>query len=77
MTVGATLLTVTVWVAVLLSALSESLTCTDTIELAGPSGKRADEAARAGRRVNVAVPTWLPLAPQLTETRLKCPCPDR
>ena len=37
-TVGATLLTVTVWVSVLLVALSESLTCTDTVLEAGPSG---------------------------------------
>jgi multisubunit Na+/H+ antiporter MnhC subunit len=36
---GATLLTVTSILAVLLGAESESATCTLTVELAGPSGK--------------------------------------
>jgi len=37
-TVGATLFTVTDCVAVLPAAPSESVACTDTVELAGPSG---------------------------------------
>ena len=38
-TVGATFATETSCVAVLPAALSESVACTETVELAGPSGK--------------------------------------
>src|SRR6476620_8882184 len=61
-TVGATLLTVTVIASVLLLALSESLTWTLTIELAGPSGKW--QTKLPPEAVTVVVPTWLPFAPQ-------------
>ena len=65
---GATLLIVTVWVAVLLLALSESLTWTETVLEAGPSGKV--QTKLPPEAVVVVVPTWLPLAPQLTDTTL-------
>ena len=65
-TVGPTLLTATVWVAVLLGALSESLTCTETVEDAGPSGNEQTKLPPAV--VVVVVPTWEPLAPQKTAT---------
>ena len=44
-TVGATLVTVTGWVAMLLLSLSESVTRILTSGLAGPSGKSALEGA--------------------------------
>ena len=45
--------TVTVWVAVLLLALSESLTCTDTMLDAGPSAKvHTKLPTRSGRRTS-------------------------
>ena len=57
MTVGATLLTVTVWVAVLLVALSESLTWTETVLEAGRRGTcstKLPPEARRGRRADLA-----------------------
>src|SRR5258706_15412879 len=60
---------VTVWVAVLLFAPSESLTWTETALEAGPSG---DEQTKLPPEAVVVVePTWLPLRPQLTATTLK------
>ena len=56
-TVGATLLTVTVWVAVLLLASSESLTWTETVLEAGPSGKvqsKLPPGGGRGRRADLA-----------------------
>ena len=55
-TVGATLLTVTDWVGVLLCALSESLTWTETTLVAGPSGKssRSCRPRRSGGRARLA-----------------------
>ena len=64
-TVGAALLTVTDWVGVLLSALSESLTWTETTLVAGPSGKTQ---SKLPPRAVVVVPDWLPFAPQSTLT---------
>ena len=64
-TVGATLATVTVWVAVLLSAPSESLDLTETVELAGPSGKVQSKLPPRWSVLKVSSPTWVPLAPQL------------
>ena len=63
-TVGATLAMATVWLAVLLVASSESLTWTETIELASPSGKV--QTKLPPEAVVVVVPTWLPFAPQRT-----------
>ena len=48
----------------LLSALSESLTWTDTVELAGPSGNVQTKLPAPVVVLKVAVPTWVPLAPQ-------------
>src|SRR6187401_67496 len=70
---GATLPTVTVWVAVLLLALSESFTWTDTVGLAGPSGK--EQTKLPPLAVVVVVPTWLPPVPQLTLTTLNVSTP--
>ena len=64
---------VTVWVAVLLLALSESLTWTETVLEAGPSGKV--QTKLPPEAVVVVVPTWLPLAPQLTDTTLNVSAP--
>src|SRR5258706_2450352 len=64
---------VTVWVAVLLFAPSESLTWTETALEAGPSG---DEQTKLPPEAVVVVePTWLPLRPQLTATTLKVSTP--
>ena len=46
-------------------APSASLTVTLTVELAGPSGKRAVEAARAGRGVERVGADLVPPVPQL------------
>jgi hypothetical protein len=74
-TVGATLAIATVWLAVLLLALSESFTCTDTIELAEPSGKEQTKLPAPVVVLKLAAPTWLPLAPQSVDTRLKSSSP--
>ena len=63
-TVGATLATVTVWVAVLLLALSESLTCTDTMLERRTVSEDADETARPRRSLTCPRRPGLPLAPQ-------------
>ena len=65
LTVGATLLTVTDWVAVLLFALSESLTWTETKLVARPSGKTQSKLPPGGRGGGA---DWLPFAPQSTLT---------
>ena len=77
-TVGATLATVTVWVAVLLSVPSQSSTCTETVELGRAVGEGADEAAAPVVVLKVAGPTWLPLAPQsVDDERERRPRPGR
>ena len=73
MTVGATLAFVTVWVAVLLSAPSLSSTWTETVELAGPSGKL--QTKLPPETVVAVVPSWSPFRPQLTLTTLKVSVP--
>ena len=59
---------ISVWasalVSVLLLALSESLTWTETVELASPSGKVQSKLPPVASVV--VEPTWLPLAPQPT-----------
>ena len=66
-TVGATLLTVTVCVAVLPASPSESVACTETVELAGPSGKVQ---SKLPHRVRVrSASTCVPFAPQLGRDR--------
>ena len=61
-TVGATLLTVTAWLSVLLSAPSESSTWTLTLLEAGPSGKLHTKLPAPVVVLKVAGPTWVPLS---------------
>ena len=73
-TVGATFATVTVWVAVLPASPSESVACTETVELAGPSAKV--HLKEPELFVFVSEPATLaPLAPQLVETELTVSTP--
>ncbi len=73
-TVGATLAIDTVCVAVLPASPSESVACTETVELAGPSGK-----------VQSKLPLvfvfdafdFVPFAPQLVATEVTVSRPDR
>src|SRR4051812_37876860 len=70
---GLTLATVTVCEPVLLSALSESFTCTETMLDAGPSGKTQSKLPPDA--VVIVVPSWLPAAPQLNDTTLNVSWP--
>ena len=72
MTVGATLLTVTVWVASVAVGLSESLTWTETMLEAGPSGKVQTKLPPEAVVVSCR---RVPLAPQLVDTTLNVSTP--
>src|SRR5690242_19270789 len=64
-TTGATFATDTVWVSVLLAASSESLTCTETSELSGPSGNEQTKLPAPVVESKVSAPTWTPWSPQI------------
>jgi hypothetical protein len=67
LTAGATFATVTVWVAVLLAAPSESETCADTVVLAGPFANVHLKLPAVF--VFVSEPTtFVPADPQLVDT---------
>ncbi len=72
-TVGATLRTLTVWVAVLLLALSESLAWIETMLDAGPSGN--EQTKLPPERVVAVRPTCVPWRPQSALTTLKVSAP--
>src|SRR4051812_18794651 len=63
----------TVWVGVLLGALSESLTWAETVLEAGPSGNV--QTKLPPEAVVLVVPTWLPVRPQLVLTTVKVSAP--
>ena len=73
-TVGATLFTVTVWVAVAPVSLSLSVALADTFELAGPSGNVHWNEPVVFVFVSEAA-TLVPFAPQVVVTLVTVSCP--
>ena len=71
-TVGATFAIETSWVAVLPASPSESVACTETVELAGPSGKVQSNEPEVSL---FEAFDFVPLAPQLVATELTVSTP--